>query len=358
MLPKPWIEPMNRPLITALFSILVMNCSGTAEDESEGRLASHLNFYNWSYYIGETTIPDFQDMTGVRVRYDNYSNNEEVLARLQAGVSGYDLVVPSDYMVEVMASLGLLRPLNHDNLPNLVHMDPRFLGLPFDPENRYSIPYQWGSAGIGVNTARISEFEESWELLWDEKYSGRISMLDDMRSGLVPALKRLGYSVNTTNETELEEALQLMIQQKPIVKAYTSDTYIDLLKSGDVWIAYGWSGDIYQVARDNPDIRFFIPEEGTYLWVDNMVIPRNAPSPYTAEVFMNYIMDPEVSAGITNATWYASPNRNAVPYIHPEITGDPSIYLPDDIMDRSEFLQDVGDQTRAYERIWSRLKSF
>lgn len=349
---------MKKPLITALLSILLMSCGGTAEDESEGRLASHLNFYNWSYYIGETTIPDFQDMTGVRVRYDNYSSNEEVLARLQAGVSGYDLVVPSDYMVEVMASLGLLRPLNHDNLPNLVHMDQRFLGLPYDPENRYSIPYQWGSAGIGVNTARIPEFEESWELLWDEKYSGRISMLDDMRSGLVPALKRLGYSVNTTNEQELEEALQLMILQKPIVKAYTSDTYIDLLKSGDVWIAYGWSGDIYQVARDNPDIRFFIPKEGTYLWVDNMVIPRNAPSPYTAEVFMNYIMDPVVSAGITNATWYASPNRNAVPHIRPEITEDPSIYLPDNILDRSEFLQDVGEQTRAYERIWSRLKSY
>jgi spermidine/putrescine transport system substrate-binding protein len=348
---------MKRVLITALLSTLIMSCSGTAEDESEGRLASHLNFYNWSYYIGETTIPDFQDMTGVRVRYDNYSSNEEVLARLQAGVSGYDLVVPSDYMVEVMASLGLLRPLNHDNLPNLVHIDPRFLGLSFDPENRYSIPYQWGSAGIGVNTARIPEFEESWELLWDDKYTGRISMLDDMRSGLVPALKRLGYSVNTTNEKELEEALQLMIRQKPLVKAYTSDTYIDLLKSGDVWIAYGWSGDIYQIARDNPDIRFFIPKEGTYLWVDNMVIPRNATSPYTAEVFMNYIMDPEVSAGITNTTWYASPNRNAVPYIRPEITGDPSIYLPDDILDRSEYLQDVGEHTRIYERIWSRLKS-
>lgn len=348
---------MKRVLITAILSFLVISCGGTAENESEARLASHLNFYNWSYYIGETTIPDFQDMTGVRVRYDNYSSNEEVLARLQAGVSGYDLVVPSDYMVEVMASLGLLRPLNHDNLPNLVHMDPRFLGLPFDPENRYSIPYQWGSAGIGVNTARIPEFEESWELLWDEKYSGRISMLDDMRSGLVPALKRLGYSVNTTNEQELEEALQLMILQKPIVKAYTSDTYIDLLKSGDVWIAYGWSGDIYQIARDNPDIRFFIPREGTYLWVDNMVIPRNATSPYTAEVFMNYIMDPEVSAGITNATWYASPNRNAVPFIRPEITQDPSIYLQDNILDHSEFLLDVGEQTRTYERIWTRLKS-
>ncbi|MFU8860242.1 MAG: spermidine/putrescine ABC transporter substrate-binding protein [Cyclonatronaceae bacterium] len=332
-------------------------CGTTAEDEAERRLASHLNFYNWSYYIGETTISDFQDRTGVRVRYDNYSSNEEVLARLQAGVSGYDVVVPSDYMVEVMVSLDLLSPLNHDNLPNMVHMNPDFIDLPFDPENRCSIPYQWGSAGIGVNVARVPEFEESWDLLWDETYSGRISMLDDMRSGLVPALKRLGYSVNTTNELELEEALELMAEQKPLVRAYTSDTFIDLLKSGDIWIAYGWSGDIYQVAKENPDIRFIIPKEGTYLWVDNMVIPRSAPSPYTAEVFMNYIMDPHICAGITNTTWYASPNLNAIPHIHPEITGDPNIYLPDEIMEQSEFLQDVGENTRLYERIWSRLKS-
>jgi spermidine/putrescine-binding protein len=346
--------------VAALFSgavFLMAGCGTTAEDEAEGRLASHLNFYNWSYYIGETTIRDFQDRTGVRVRYDNFSSNEELLARLQAGVSGYDVVVPSDYMVEVMINLGLLRPLNHDNLPNMKHLDPRLMGLPFDPENRYSIPYQWGSAGIGINVARIPEYEESWELLWDPRYRNRIAMLDDMRSGMVPALKRLGYSVNTTSEQELEEALQLMIEQKPLVQAYTSDTYIDLLKSGDVWIAYGWSGDIYQVARENPDIRFFIPREGTYLWVDNMVIPRSARSPFTAEVFMNYIMEPEVSAGITNTTWYASPNRSAMPYIKPEITGDPSIYLSDEILEKSEFLQDVGEHTRLYERVWSRLKS-
>lgn len=341
-------------LITVLVSL--MSCGG-GRPGGDTELGSTLNFYNWSYYIGEETIPNFEAEFNVRVQYDNYSNNDELLTKLQIGGAGYDLVVPSDYMVEIMGKMGLLAPLNFDNIPNFENIDPRFRNMPFDPENRYSIPYQWGTTGLGINTAFVKEHIDSWEVLWDEKYAGRISVLDHMRSGIVPALKILGYSVNTTDQKELEEARDLMFQQKRLVRTYTSDTYIDLLKSGDIWIAQGWSGDIYQVAKENPDVIFVIPKEGSYVWVDNLVIPRRAPNKFTAETFINYLLRPEVSAEISNYTGYSSPNRAALGLIDPELLNDESLYPPDEVLERCEFLTDVGDATRLYNRIWNEIKS-
>lgn len=337
-------------------SLLIVSC-GEREQRGDTEFTPNLNFYNWSYYIADETIPDFEEEFGVRVRYDNFSSNSELLAKFQAGATGYDIAVPSDYMVQIMANLGLLQPINYDNIPNIDNIDPRFRNMPFDPENRYSIPYQWGTTGIGVNTRFVTDFEESWSLLWDERYRGRISVLDDMRSGLVPALKLLGYSVNTRSIDELREARDMMFEQKPLVRTYSSETYMDLLKSGDIWIAHGWSGDIFQVSRENPDVIFFIPKEGSYAWVDNLVIPRGAPNRTTAEVFINYLLRPEVSAAISNYTGYSSPNKAALPLINPELLADKSMYPPDEIMQRLEFLEDVGEATRLYNRMWNEVKA-
>lgn len=342
--------------IIVFIAIGLISCSGKSS-EGDHKLTSVLNFYNWSYYIAESTIPDFEKEFGVRVRYDNYSSNSELLAKMQIGASGYDLVVPSDYMVEIMIHMGLLQPINYDNIPNIENLDPRFRNMPFDPENRYSIPYQWGTTGIGINTKFVTEEVDSWEILWDERYRGRISVLDDMRSGLVPALKLLGYSVNTKDENELREARDLMFKQKEFVRTYSSDTYMDLLKSGDIWIAHGWSGDIYQVAKENDDIVYIIPKEGSYLWVDNLVIPRGVSNKFTAETFINYLLRPDVSAEISNFTGYSSPNMAAFPYIDPELLADETMYPPADVLDRLEYLRDVGDATRIYNRIWNEVKS-
>lgn len=340
-----------------LFSFLLYTSCNSSTKDGDTELTSHLNFYNWSYYIGEETIPEFEDEFEVRVRYDNFSSNSEVLAKMQAGGSGYDIVVPSDYMVEIMIQLDMLQPINFDNIPNIKNIESRFRNLPFDPENKYSIPYQWGTTGIGINTKFIKENVDSWDILWDERYSGRISILDDMRSGLVPALKMLGYSVNTRNQSELEEARDLMIKQKQYVRTYSSETYMDLLKSGDIWIAMGWSGDIFQVTKENPDIVFIIPKEGSYVWIDNMVIPKGAPNKFTAETFMDYILRPEVSAGISNFTGYSSPNKAAHPFIDEELLADESMYPSDEVLERLEFMHDVGDATRIYNRIWNEVKS-
>lgn len=343
-------------LVLSMF-LFALGCGSRDTTIGDTTLTKQLNFYNWSYYIADETIPEFQEDFGVRVRYDNFSSNSELLAKMQAGASGYDLIVPSDYMVDIMIQLDMLQPINFDNIPNIQNVDPRFKNMPFDPDNTYSIPYQWGTTGIGINTRFVKEAVDSWEVLWDERYRGRISILDDMRSGLVPALKILGYSVNTTNVDELREARDLMFEQKAFVRTYSSETYMDLLKSGDIWIAHGWSGDIYQVSKENPDIIFIIPKEGSYIWVDNLVIPRGAPNKFTAEAFINYLLKPNVSANISNFTGYSSPNRAAYPYIDEYLLADESLYPPDSVLERLEFMKDVGDATRIYNRMWNEVKS-
>lgn len=349
-----WFGKSVSIFMTFLFVTLLLSCSGK---QDELGLSKELNVYNFSYYIGETTIQDFEKEFGVKVNYDNYSSNEELLAKIQAGVSGYDVIFPSDYMVNIMIKQNLLTEIDLNNIPNLKNINRRLHNLPFDPENRYSIPYQWGTTGLGINTSKVPENVTNWDILWNEKYRGRMTVLDDIRFTFVPALKKLGYSINTTNPDEINKAKELLIKQKPLLKAYSSDTYIDMLKSGDAWISYGFSGDIYQVAGDNPDVKYVIPENGTNIWVDNMCIPKNSAHKYTAEVFINYILRPEVSAGISNFTYYSSPNKEAQKFIEPEILNDHGIYPPKELLDKCEFLEDVGDATRLYDRLWNEVKS-
>lgn len=346
----------SRLLPITIVSLFMFSCSGSETQKDE--MTNELNFYNWSYYIADETIPDFENEFNVNVNYDNFSSNSEILAKFQLGASGYDLVVPSDYMVDIMVKLDLLEPLNLENIPNFENLSSDFVNLPFDPDNKYSIPYQWGTTGIGINTKYVSSFDESWELLWDEQYKGRISVLDDMRSGIVPALKLLGYSVNTTVESELDEAKELMFKQKDLVRTYSSETYMDLLKSGDIWIAQGWSGDIYQVTKENPDVIFIIPKEGSYIWVDNLVIPKGAKNKRTAEEFINYILRPDVSSSISNYTGYSSPNRAAIPLISEEFQNNNTMYPDSTTMNRLEYMIDVGNATTVYNRVWNEVKSY
>ena len=324
---------------------------------SEETLAEKLYVYNWSYYVAEDTIPNFEKEFGVKVVYDNYSSNEELLAKLQAGGTGYDLIFPSDYMVGIMGSEGLLEELNLSNIPNFENIEKRFIKLPFDPENKYSVPYLWGTTGIGFSAEKVDEKVDTWNILWNEKYKGRISMLDDVRGLANPALKLLGCGINTTNPKEIEAAKQQLIKQKPLVKFYSSDTYIDFLKSGDIWLCQGYSGDVFQVMKENKSVKYAIPKEGSDLWIDNMCIPRGGKSKYTAEVFINYLLRPEVAAGISNFTWYANPNEASHKFIKPEIMKNPAIYPPKEILDKCEFQKDVGEATELYEQLYNEVKS-
>jgi len=338
--------------LSAACGLGTASCTGKG-----GETGKQLFVYNWPYYISDKVIPEFEKEFSVKVTYDNYSSNEELLAKFQAGATGYDLIFPSDYMVTMMINQNLLETLDHSRIPNIKNLDERFKGLGCDPKNTYSLPYFWGTSGIGVNTEKVKEKVDSWKILWDEKYKECISMLDDMRSVTQPALKLLGYSLNSTDKKQIKEAKDLLLKQKPLVKAYTSDTYVDFLKSGDLWLAQGYSGDVFQVIKENKSIQYIIPKEGTEIWVDNMCIPKGAKNKDTAELFIDFLMRPEVSAENSNSTWYANPNIASKKFIKPEIINNPGIYPPKEVLDKCEFLKDLGENNILYEELYNELKS-
>jgi spermidine/putrescine-binding protein len=317
-----------------------------AVDEVDGDLA----FYNWSEYIDPELLTEFEETYGVTVTQDNYDSNEAMQPIISAGNSGYDVIVPSDYMVSIMIENGDLMPLNKDAIPNYANLAPEFQsGLPYDPDGTYAAPYQWGTTGIGVDKAVLGEdFPRSWSLVFDpevaEEYgsAGQITLLNDPRETLGAALKYLGYSLNSTDPAELEEAKQL-VADAPVM-AFDSDQYDELVLQGESVIGHGYSGNFF-VAIDGADdpsqYEFFVPEEGGTRWVDNMAIVGDAPHPCTAHTFINFLLDAENGAQLSNWNYYASPNAASEEFILPEILEDPAIY-PDDTANL-EFIGDTGD---------------
>ncbi len=328
-----------------------------AAQVDRSKLSKELNIYNWSDYIAEDTIPNFEKEFGVKVNYDTYEDNEAMLAKLQSGATGYDIVVPTGYMVEIMIKQGLLAPINHDNIPNLNGVSEALQDPPFDPGRKHTVPWQWGTTGFGYNSKKITGAVDSWKLFWDSKYSGKITLLDDMRSAISVALKYRGYSLNSTSEKELMEAKKLLMEQKPLLKAYISAPVKSLLISGEVWLSHLWVGDVLMAKDENDDLEYCIPKEGCEIWDDNLAIPKTAPHKYTAEVWMNYCLRPEVSAAVSNFVHYATPVEAAKKFINKEDLNNPGIYPSAEVMKRLEFQKDVGEATRIYDQIWTELKA-
>ncbi len=352
---------MKKAIWLVMVLVLVMGVMASCGGEKEGKLAKELHLYNWSEYIEPEVLADFEEEFGVKVIEDTFANNEELLAKLQAGAGGYDVIVPSDYMVEIMVEEGLLAELDHANLENIKNLDAKFAKPPYDPELIYCVPYLWGTTGIGYNADVFEDPPDSWAYLFDPEmaaeYSGQLTMLNDVREAMGAALKYLGYSLNSTNEEELAAARDLLIQQKQWVYAYDAEQYEDLLSSDETVIAHGWSGDFFMVAEEDERIWYAIPQEGGTIWADNLCIPKGAPNQYTAEVFINYLLRPEVSAANSNFTWYASPNAGAADFIDAEVLEEPAIYPPPEVMARLEWLEDVGEATPLYERMWTEVKA-
>lgn len=315
-----------------------------------------LNLYIWSNYIAPETLAKFEARHGVKVNVDLYDSNEALLAKLQAGNANYDVVCPSNYAVAILARQDLLLPLDLSALPNLAHVDPAFLDRPHDPGNRLSIPYFWGTTGIAYRKSRTGPID-SWNALWDPRFAGRILMLDDARETLGAALLLDGRGVNEEDPAALGRARQRLLAQKPLVRTYNSADFDQVLLAGDVWLAQGWSGQFAKAMDQDPDIEYVVPKEGSSFFLDSLAIPRGAPHPQLAHAFLDFLMEPEIAAEICATMRYSTPSLSARALLPAAIRGHPAIFPPADVMKRVELLEDVGEATVLYDRLWTEVKS-
>jgi spermidine/putrescine-binding protein len=341
-------------------ALLLQACGGDTGDASRDsdpgrtefpdRIEDRLAIYNWSDYVAEDTIPGFEREYGVEVTYDTYESNEEMLAKLQAGAAGYDVVFPTGYIIEAMIGGGLLAPIRRELLTNWDNLSPIFLDPPFDPGNAHSVPYLWGVTGIAWRTDRVEAPPASWSVFHDARWDGKMTLLDDARDVIAAFLKLNGFSINSTVPAELEAAKRDAIEAGTHVRAYVSAPVKGQLVSGDVWIAQLWDGDTRQAAAEEPAVAFALAGEGAPIYADAMVIPRSAPHKRAAHAFLDYVLRPDVAAAISDATGYGTANAAARP-------NDPKPYPSAEELARLEFARDLGEGTRLWDRIWTEIKA-
>jgi spermidine/putrescine-binding protein len=333
-----------------LAALLLTSCG-------KGSAVRQVNVYIWTNYLPKEVVEDFQKRTGITVNVDTYDSNEAVLAKLQSGVADYDLVVPSDYMLKTLIPQGLVRPLDHARLPHLKNLDPRLLNQKYDPNNGHSVPYLWGTTGIGYDKKKIGAVD-SWRALFDPRHAGRILMLDDPREAFGAALKLLGKSINETDPAVLRQAAEMLKAQKKLVRTYNSSDFANLLAAGDVDLSQGWNGELAEAVSHAPDrLAYVVPKEGGTLWIDNLAIPKGARNVDSAYAFLDYLMEAEPAARIVNGVHYAGANQAALPLIDAKIRQNPSIYPPKEILDRCELIEDLGKTTQLIDELWTEVKA-
>jgi spermidine/putrescine transport system substrate-binding protein len=319
--------------------------------------------YNWSEYIEDSVLESFKKEYGIDVVYDTFESMDEARSKLFVGNSGYDVVVLTDYVIPDAIAGGFIQPLNYDNIPNASHVDDKFKNPPYDPGNKYTLPYMWGSTGLGYNTKEISEEVTGWSQMFDEtfltKYDKKLTMLSEARELIGAALKYTGHSLNSVDDNELEEAKQALLKQKPHLAKYADATdYIPGLAGGQFLMSHVFNGDLYVAQEDNADLAYIIPQEGATLWTDNMTIAKGAPNKDAGEAFINYILTPEVDALITNSRYYANPNKDATSLVSPEIATDPGIYPPADVLAKLEIERPFTAEEKAkWDKVYTEVTS-
>jgi len=318
-----------------------------------------LNFYNWDTYIGENTLAQFQESSGIETKLDIFADTSELFAKLKGGNPGYDVIVPSGSWIQRMVGANMLMELDHSKIPNIANIDPTFMNPVFDAGRKHSLPYMWGTVGIGYRKSKIEGTPDSWKYFFaDSKYSGQISMLGDARNVIGAALKFLGYSLNSVNPDELKKAEELLIAQKKNIKVFAPDNGQDLLASGEVVIAQEWNGDVLQVMGEDDDIGYVLPSEGGQVWEDTLAIAAGAPHPNNAHAFINFLLDAKVGAEIAEFIQYGSPNAAAKKLTTPEYQNNPAIFPTAEALAKCEPEAYLGEEgQKLFEEAWTRIQA-
>ncbi len=343
--------------IVLLVAVIVVACAPAKPASKE------LNIYAWTDYVPQQMLDDFTTKTGIKVNYDTYSSNEEMLAKLQAGASGYDLVIPSDYTVAIMVQQGMLEALDKAAIPNMSNLDPRFLNQYYDPGNKYSVPYQWGTTALAYDKTLVPFEPKSWADLWDPRFENRLVMLDDGREVPGMALQVLGYDKNTTDAAQIEQAKEKLIALKPNVLLFNSDDPETALITGEAWAGLVYNGNAALAKAENPNIEYICPTEGCTLWFDNLAIPKGAPHPDAANAFISFLLEPQESILITQEFPYSNPNKAALDYLKANDAAAYDTYMgfagtnpPADFLAKATEIRDVGDATGLYDQLWTDFK--
>jgi spermidine/putrescine transport system substrate-binding protein len=344
---------MKRLLLLALVPVLFLSACSKKSGPPDS-----ISLFIWEEYMDPEVLVAFEAETGIKVIESTFGSNEDLLAKLQVGGGGYDVIVPSDYMVQVMARQGLLEELDHSQLSNLTNLHARFQSPPFDPAHKHAVPFQWGVTGIAYNAAEMPEPPTSWAEFFDParvaSAKGRISMLNDSRETLGAALIALGYSPNSRDVAELEQAKQLVAAHKSVVAKYDSESFEDSLAAGETILAQGWSGEIMVAMEENENLAYLVPSDGALLFVDNLAIPSSSSKVDAAHQFINFLLRPEISAQISNFTYYGTCNGEAWDDVEEFLREGPPFQTPDE--DKTHFLEDVGEFGEAYDRAWTEVK--
>ena len=319
-----------------------VSAAASAEPTPVPSPEGELFVYNWADYMGEDVVPSFEDKYGVKVTYDFFDNYDTMYAKIGQDGGGYDVTFPTSVDIPALLTQGLVMPLDLSLVPNIANLGAEWADPGYDPGNAHSIPYMWWTTGIAYDSEKVEGEPTSWDALWDERYAKHIAMLDDSREAFAAALFRLGLDPNTTNDADLDAALAELQAQKPLVRTYTTDD-IGVLSSGDAWVSHAWGSDVYQVVTERPSVKFYIPTEGGIRGSDTAVMLANAKHPVAAQLFLNHLLDAQVSAANTNYIGYMGPNAAAKEFIDPAILADPTVNPDQAVIAARAALRDRGD---------------
>lgn len=349
---------MKLKKLLSLSVILSLTVSSLVGCSSGKKSEEVLNIYNVGDYIDESLLDKFTEETGIEIVYETYDTNEAMYQKIKSGSSNYDLVFPSDYMAEKMINENMLQPLDYNNIPNIKNINPNFKNPSYDKEDKYTVPYMWGTFGILYNKNLVKEPVDTWEIMWNAKYEGQIQMLDSVRDTFGIALKKLGYSLNSTNPEEIKKAEEELKKQKPLLQAYVNDDGKDRLLSEEASMGIVYSGDALTLIKENKNLAYAIPKEGTNKWVDVMAIPTTAENKLEAEKFINFMLEPENAKVNIDYIGYSTPNLEAFKLLDEETKNSEIAYPSDEVLKNTEVFINLDDNSlKLYDDAWTRVKS-